>query len=131
MAWTYSGNPKASPKDMVRFLIADTNPKNPQVSDEEIGAFLDQEIPDAYESATKCLQYLLTKAAQEVDIAIGQQKVFASQKYERIKQMLVTLQGQSKLDVQRVPSRGVFKMGQFDNRYSFEGYGPDGFWQNY
>lgn len=34
--WTYSGDPTASPKDEVRFLIGDTNPEEQQLQDAEI-----------------------------------------------------------------------------------------------
>lgn len=34
--WTYSGDPTASPKDEVRFLIGDTNSKDQELQDAEI-----------------------------------------------------------------------------------------------
>lgn len=37
--WTYSGDPRSSPRDAVRFLIRDTNEADQHLSDEEI-AFL-------------------------------------------------------------------------------------------
>jgi len=36
MSWTYSGDPLASPKDEVRYLIGDTNPDSAELSDAEI-----------------------------------------------------------------------------------------------
>jgi hypothetical protein len=36
MAWTYSGDPGSSPRDQVRFLIGDTDPLVPMLTDEEI-----------------------------------------------------------------------------------------------
>jgi hypothetical protein len=37
MTWNYSGDPSASLRDTVRFLIGDTDPADPLISDEEIG----------------------------------------------------------------------------------------------
>lgn len=36
MSWSYSGNPSATPLDMCRFIIGDTNEKAPIMQDEEI-----------------------------------------------------------------------------------------------
>lgn len=36
MAWSYSGDPSTSTKDAVRFLIGDTDPDDPLLSDEEM-----------------------------------------------------------------------------------------------
>jgi hypothetical protein len=36
MSWTYSGDPTASPKDEVRYLIGDTEPDSQELSDAEI-----------------------------------------------------------------------------------------------
>jgi hypothetical protein len=41
MPWTYSGNPKHSQKDRYRFLLTDTDPDEPIMSDEEIMYIVD------------------------------------------------------------------------------------------
>jgi hypothetical protein len=40
MAWTYSGNPGASDRDLVRFLIGDTDSTDEQLSDAEVDYLL-------------------------------------------------------------------------------------------
>lgn len=40
MTWTYSGDPSSSSRDRLRFLIGDTDPDDPQITDEEVAAQL-------------------------------------------------------------------------------------------
>jgi hypothetical protein len=54
--WSYSGDPKASPKDAVRFLISDTDSGTQLISDEEIEYLLEEESN----------QYLAAARAAEV-----------------------------------------------------------------
>ena len=41
--WSYSGNPQDSQRDAVRFLISDTDPKDPLLTDAEIDYLIEQE----------------------------------------------------------------------------------------
>ena len=52
MSWSYSGNPKDSPIDDVRFLVGDTNKNEPILQDEEI-----QYLIDEYGANTNVLRY--------------------------------------------------------------------------
>ena len=52
MSWSYSGNPKDSPIDEVRFLVGDTNKNEPILQDEEI-----QYLIDEYGANTNVLRY--------------------------------------------------------------------------
>lgn len=61
MPWTYTGNPGSSEKDMVRFLIADTNTSRQLVQDEEIEWLLTQEM-NVYMAAAACCRSLIVKA---------------------------------------------------------------------
>ena len=51
MTWNYSGDPSLSSRDAVRFLIGDTDPNDPLVTDEEIayalGRFTEPELAGA------------------------------------------------------------------------------------
>lgn len=44
MTWTYTGDPKSSEVDKYRFLIGDTNPKEPILQDEEIAFVLEDTL---------------------------------------------------------------------------------------
>lgn len=81
MAWTYSDDPKTSPKDQYRFYIGDTNEKQPKMSDEEI-----QFMIDTYKSENAILYYLFTtlasKVAPLVSEGLGPQQVSYSDMYK-------------------------------------------------
>lgn len=61
MAWTYSGNPGSCQKDMVRFLISDTNTSRQLVQDEEIEWLITQEM-NVYMAAAAACRSLIIKA---------------------------------------------------------------------
>ena len=57
MTWTYTGNPAASDRDAVRFLVADTVSTDPLITDEEIAYLLDvyTEAPNAAVGAARAI----------------------------------------------------------------------------
>ena len=56
MSWFYSGNPQSSPKDLVRYLIQDTNSADQLMTDEEIEFCLFEVGGNAYMAgANACL----------------------------------------------------------------------------
>jgi hypothetical protein len=63
MAWTYSGNPLASPVDEVHYRLGDVNPANPISTDEECAFALAEHRGNTYLAAaalaeTKALEFL-------------------------------------------------------------------------
>src|SRR5262245_53369106 len=56
-AWSYSGNPASSARDMVRFLIADIDPQSQQLNNAEIDAILAVE-PRPHFAASRCARTL-------------------------------------------------------------------------
>lgn len=60
MGWNYSGNPGASNKDAVRFLIQDTNTNRQLVQDEEIEWVIGQEA-NIYMAASQICTQLVVK----------------------------------------------------------------------
>lgn len=81
MAWTYSGDPKSSDKDMYRFLIGDTIATEPVLQDAEI-----EFVIDAYSSNNARLYKLFEVAtnifAREYKRSLGPQ---AEDPTERLK----------------------------------------------
>jgi len=71
MAWTYSGNPSASSKDAVRFLVGDTQAEAPLAQDEEITWAL-TENPNIYAAAAQIASSIaIYFATQAQSIKIG------------------------------------------------------------
>lgn len=79
MGWTYSGDPRTSPRDQIRFLVGDTVEAQPEISNEEISYFLEKFqgvfLPASYAAAT-----LGAKYARSVDKGVGSMHLSASQK---------------------------------------------------
>lgn len=79
LAWTYSGNPKTSPGDEIRFLIGDTVPDDPLLQDEEIGyAYLEES--NVIEAAISCALAIAAKFSRQADRDNGKLKVSLSQR---------------------------------------------------
>lgn len=66
MTWTYSGDPSASDKDNVRFMIGDTDTTEQLVTDEEITATVTQ-FGTAYRTALALCDRLIAKFSRLVD----------------------------------------------------------------
>ncbi len=65
MTWTYSGNPSASDKDAVRYLIGDTDTNNQLLSDEEIAYDLTRS--NTYGAAALSCNAIVAKLSRLVD----------------------------------------------------------------
>lgn len=88
MTWTYSGNPSASAKDAIRFLIGDTDTVDQLITDEEI-AWVNTEASGTatattalYDAAYRCCITIASKLARQADKQIGDLRVSMSQKAE-------------------------------------------------
>jgi len=86
--WTYSGNPKSSPKDEVRFLIGDTDDSEPLLQDEEIKYILTV-TPSAgtssynYGAAAVAAKSIAAKFARERDKTVGSLSLRKAQRYDQ------------------------------------------------
>lgn len=65
-AFSYSGNPADSEKDQVRFLIGDTDPRDPQLLDAEIQWLIDTE-GGPLDAAIAAAVGVAAKLSREVD----------------------------------------------------------------
>lgn len=90
MTWTYSGNPKESMKDYVRFLCGDTDEDMPLLQDEEIQFLLEQHRSVIKAAIASC-KVIIAKLSREVDYSIGPEKVAASQRVEHYRALLADL----------------------------------------
>lgn len=104
MAWSYSGDPGASPKDEVRFLVADTDPADPIVSDEEI-LFMLAEKGTPLSAAAALARVLAFRYARACDTAIGDYRVSLSAIAERYRLLARELSSKAGL-VSAIPYAG-------------------------
>lgn len=66
MTWTYSGDPGSSTRDLVRFLIGDTDTTDQLLTNEEID-YLITTFTDGYSAAIGAVNALIAKFARQVD----------------------------------------------------------------
>ena len=92
MAWSYSGDPSNSAKDTVRFLIGDTDNRDPLLQDAEITYFLSQHNNAPVNAAIRCCETIMAKFARLCDESVGQVHLSLSQKYKSFREMRDQLQ---------------------------------------
>lgn len=91
MTWTYSGNPGATNRDAVRFLIGDTDNTAQLVTDEEIAYMLAQEGTSTSAAARIC-RSLAAKYARYMDQSVGDLSISYSQRYQQFSELAVKLE---------------------------------------
>jgi hypothetical protein len=90
MTWTYGGDPSESDQDKVRFLVGDTDTADQQIADEEIAWLLTEE-PGAYHAAAAAARAIAAKYARQVDKAVGDLRLSASQRAAHYQALAATL----------------------------------------
>lgn len=134
MAWTYSGDPRKSAQDAVRFEIPDTVESNQLVSDEEVAYTIEQES-GVYGAAARCCESIARRYTLQVDLSTGDLKLTYSKAAEtfakRARELRLRAQGmqlpwsggQSEAEKEgleentdRVQPR--FKRGEFESPYA-------------
>lgn len=84
--WTYSGDPRSSALDQVRFYIGDTDPNDKQLGDEEI-LFLISERDSIYAAASIACLGLVARYAREVTRTVGDLSVQASERQKHYQEL--------------------------------------------
>ncbi len=84
MSWSYTGDPRSSPKDEVRFLVGDTNSNKQLLQDEEVNynILYVSPIPPSngnFLAAAYCADAIAAKYAFLVDKAVGDLHISYSQ----------------------------------------------------
>lgn len=85
--WSYSGDPRNSPKDQVRFLVGDTDESDPLLLDGEINYLLSTYQNNPFNAAIRACETIMAKFSRMVDETVGGVKISFSQ---RIKNMNLT-----------------------------------------
>jgi hypothetical protein len=117
MKWTYGDNPLTSPADELRFLIGDTNPTDPLLSDGEVAYALSRGGADPAYGALLAGEALLLRFSAMVDESVGSVSISFSQRLGNLEKMLSILRmrlaltesmpyggGLSKVDVANISS---------------------------
>ena len=136
--FTYTGDPKASPRDAVRFLIQDTDSSQPLLHDEEIEWLLDEwgTKGTIYYVAARAAQNIAAMFAREVSVSSDSQHVALSElmnKYEALAQTLLAQDSSSGVGTVYVGGVGgahtrgpLFSLGMHDNPDAGYQYGDFG-----
>jgi len=106
--WTYSGNPKTSPKDAVRFLIGDTNSDDGLVSDEEITFSLDMR-GSPYGAAAEVCRSLAAKYARDADSSSRDMRESYSQRSSAYRSLVKAFEDKAQAQFAVVPIAGLLR----------------------
>ena len=97
MTWTYTGNPSATARDAIRFLVGDTDTNDQLVSDEEI-AWVNNQVSGSdtattylYSAAYRTMLTIASKFSRLADQTVGDLKVSLSQKADNARTQAVEL----------------------------------------
>ncbi len=85
-AWTYSGDPNASQKDAVRFLVGDTLSDDQQIPDPEI-LFALQSWGSIWRAAAMCCRSLAARLSRTADTVQGDLHVMYANRAKAYRQM--------------------------------------------
>lgn len=105
MSWNYGGDPSASDKDYVRFLIGDTIPADELLQDEEINAVLVVQ-PNVYLASAICCEAIAGKFSRLADTTVGKTSLSYSQKAKAYLELAKRLRIQYRLQFKAVPYAG-------------------------
>lgn len=87
MSWSYSGDPEASKKDEVRFLIGDTDQSEPLLLDGEIRYLLRRYSESAIQASIQACETIMAKFGRLVDETVGSVSMKYSQRIAGYAQM--------------------------------------------
>ena len=93
--WSYSGNPGASARDAVRFLIGDTDQTDQILQNGEITYLLSQYGNNVLNASIRAIEGIMAKFARMSDESVGPVRISFSQRlkgYERMRQTLIQRQ---------------------------------------
>ena len=99
MGWTYSGDPSASGRDEVRFLIGDTDQDDQLLTDEEIDYTITVYPDDGtsysnYRAAAECARSLAAKYARLVNKTVGSLSLQYGTRAEQFRELASMLDDQ-------------------------------------
>lgn len=93
MNWTYGNSPLTSVRDEVRFLVGDTNARDPMISDDEIAYVLERYAGAALPAALEAARALFMRYCGEVDESVGPVSISFSQRKDGLRERIAMLEG--------------------------------------
>lgn len=93
MTWSYSGSPADSLLNQVRFLLGDTNSKDPQLADEEIAFLLNIENRNSLRAAARGADTLAAKYARQSNKKVGDMLLDGTTKMDHYLKLAKSLWG--------------------------------------
>lgn len=115
MSWSYSGDPEASPKDNVRFLIGDTDRDEPLLNDEEIQSFLNKYNQGSLMAAMRCCETIAAKFSRRVSEQVGQVKMEFQQAASGYRAMALDLRRRVAIEEATPYAGGISKADKQSN----------------
>lgn len=100
MAWSYSGDPRNSPKDQVRILVGDTDETDQLLQDGEIYYFLDMYSQAPLNAAIRACEVIQAKFSRMVDETVGSVRISFSQRMDAMNKLKTSL-------IQRIATEGI------------------------
>lgn len=97
MAWTYSGDPQASPKDALRFAVGDTRQLRALLTDEEVLACLAQAAGSVTAASVLACRAIVFQLARKRNESVGSVSIQYAQEYDHFQAMLGNLEAQGGL----------------------------------
>lgn len=94
----YSGNPSASPTDEIRFLIQDTDPASPILTDGEIQYYIDKMTVvngSTFKTAANLAEVIAAKYAGQVAISSDQTSIQMEQLQTKYEELAMRLRAQA------------------------------------
>jgi hypothetical protein len=98
MSWNYSGDPRLSSRDAVRFNIQDVNEDDQQFSNEEIRFLLDQYPDQIYTVCLILAERLVAKYARRVDKSVGDLHISYGSTVKTYQDMMNTMRIRASLE---------------------------------
>lgn len=118
MSFSYTGNPKDSTVNEIRFIVGDTNKANYLLEDEEIQYMIDK-YTDVNQAIYEILQNMLNKVASEVSEKLGPQEVKNNEKFMNYKELANFYRKQINSSLSppwfKEPHDTIFDIGMLEN----------------
>jgi hypothetical protein len=125
VAWTYSEDPDSSPKDLVRFLIGDTDKEEPLLHDAEINSLLKSYNGSTFMTAIRCCETLAAKFSRRVDESVGQVKMTFSQAAKSYRDMAIDLRRRMAIETVSPTAGGISRLGKIQQDLNPDRVRPD------
>jgi hypothetical protein len=121
---TYGGDPSASQKDEVRYLVGDTDMNDPLLGDREIEYFLTGGT-GAINAAIRCCEAIAAKFSRRCDESVGQVRMTFSQQRDQYIKLRTDLQNRLAMTDAQPYAGGISRSDVQQNDLNTDRVKPD------